>query len=95
MGPTCEVLLESASPLDLDAVDALLASTTDQIERTRKGRVWNVWLGGRPIHIEVLASPPSICLSAGCNSPTDTELLRQLARKLADALGGLASAPIK
>lgn len=59
MGPSCEVLLESDAPHVLDAIDAVLAGLAERIERTRKGRVWDVWVRGRPVHVEVRNSSHS------------------------------------
>jgi hypothetical protein len=95
MGPACEVLLGADEPSILDVVDALLDSIADRIERTRKGRVWDLWIGGRPIHVEVGSSLTSIKLSAGCDGAEDYTLLRQLSEGLAAVCGGLASEPIK
>lgn len=95
MGPTCEVLLDSDEPSILDAIDAFLETTSARIERTRKGRVWNLWIEGRPISLAVTASPPAIELSAGRKGEEDYALLRRLATGLAAACGGIASEPIK
>jgi hypothetical protein len=91
MGPTCKVLLESDGPPMLCAADAFLASVADRIERTRKGQTWDIWIDGRPIHVEVTTSPPAIGLSAGCNGAEDYTLLRRLAGGLAAVCGGLTS----
>ena len=95
MGPTCEVLLPADDDTTLDAIDALLVATAEQINRTRKGRVWDVWIGGRPIHVHVTGSPPTAELSAGCNAPEDYTVLRQLSMSIAHSVGGLASEPEK
>jgi hypothetical protein len=95
VGPTCEVLLESVAPPVLDAVDAVLSALAERVDRTRKGRAWDVWVDGRPVHVEVAGSPPSVGLSAGCNGPEDYAILERLAGALADRFGGLASAPSK
>jgi len=96
MGPTCEVHLETAPDADaLNAVDAFLAKVADRVERTRKGRTWDVWVSGRPVHVAATISPARIELSAGCNSAADYDTLRRLCRGLAEALGGLASEPAK
>jgi hypothetical protein len=79
----------------LDAVDSMLASAADRIERTRKGRVWDIWVRERPVHVRIEGSPPVVILSAGCNSPEDYAILRRLAADLARAVGGLASEPDK
>jgi hypothetical protein len=95
MGPTCEVMLESAGPAVLDAADAFLACSAERVERTRRGKTWNIWVEGRPFHVEVTTSPPAIGLSAGCNGADDYEVLRRLAVGLAAACGGMASEPVK
>jgi hypothetical protein len=79
----------------LDAIDSVLASAADRIERTRKGRVWDVWVRERPVHVRVEGSPPMVMLSAGCNDPEDYAILRRLAADLARAVGGVASRPVK
>ncbi len=94
-GPTCEVLLEADNSPTLDTIDEVLAAAAERIERTRKGRVWDLWVGGRPVHVSVGGSPPSVALSAGCNEAEDYRVLRRLAGELAAALGGVASAPVK
>lgn len=94
-GPTCEVLLEADDGPTLDAIDCVLAAAAEQVDRTRKGRVWNVRIGGRPVHVSVGGSPPTVTLSAGCNEAADYRVLRRLAGELAGALGGLASEPEK
>jgi hypothetical protein len=86
------VSLESST---LDVVDAFLVSVADRIARTRKGRTWDLWISGRPIHVHVAISPPSIGLSAGCNGVEDYSALQRLAAGLAEACGGLASEPLK
>jgi hypothetical protein len=96
MGPTCEVVLAVAPTLDtLIAVDAYLSSVAESIERTRKGRTWNVWVGGRPIHVAASDSPSVIALAAGCNAPQDYALLRQFGSGLAQVLGGTMSELVK
>jgi hypothetical protein len=95
MGPTCEVLLQSDEPSVHGTIDAFLESASDRIERTRKGRAWDLWIDGRPIHVQVVASPPAVGLSAGCNDAHDYTVLRQIAEGLAAACGGLATEPIK
>ena len=95
MGPTCEVVLESDDGSALAMIDALLASAANEIERTRKGRVWQLWIDGRTIEAAVIGQPPTLSLSAGCNSPQDWQILRDLSQRVADSLGGLASEPEK
>ncbi|MEI8381069.1 MAG: hypothetical protein WCJ09_13130 [Planctomycetota bacterium] len=95
MGPNCEVQLDSDDGAALDGIDAVLARAAEQIERTRKGRVWDLWIGGRPVHVSVDGSPPTVFLSAGCNDPEDYAMLRSLAEALARNLGGTASEPVK
>ncbi len=94
-GPACEVLIESDSGPTLDEIDAVLADLAERIERTRKGRVWDMWVDGRPVHVMVASSPPGIELSAGCNSLEDHAMLERLAGALVERLGGLASPPSK
>ncbi len=94
-GPACEVLIESDGGPLLDEVDSVLAALAEQVERTRKGRVWDVWVGGRPVHVVVNGATAAIELSAGCNGPEDYVALERLATKLAERLGGLASPPSK
>ena len=96
MGPACDVELATApDEAALDAIDAFLDGIAERIERTRKGRVWDVWIGGRPVHVAVTNSPDAVTLSAGCNSLEDYELLQRIARGLADILGGRASEPLE
>ncbi len=94
-GPTSEVLLEDDDGSTLDAIDQVLASVADQIERTRKGRVWNLFIRGRPVHVKVTGTPPTVELSAGCNAPEDYDVLRELCDVLLQAVGGIASEPEK
>ena len=94
-GPTCTVLIEDITDSVLKALDALLAEESDTIERTRRNRVWEVWIRGRPIHVSANDSPSEVLLSAGCNSPEDYEVLHLLAAKIAHTFGGVASAPVK
>ena len=95
MGPTCEVLLISNDRPTLDAIDAVLASVADQIDRTRKGRVWDIWIHGRPVHVHVDDSQPVVTLSAGCNNHEDAVILHELAAGIVHAVGGIFSEPEK
>ena len=95
MGPTCEVLIESDDGQTLDTIDELLTTVADKIDRTRKGRVWEVWIRGRPVYVQVVKSPPAVELSAGCNLPEDHNVLRELSLQIADVLKGIASEPEK
>lgn len=95
-GPGCEVKLPSVPDGGaLDAIDAFLASVCEDIKRTRKGRVWDVWIDGRPVHVAVVDSRGAIEISAGCNAAEDYAILRRLARGLAEILGGRATEPLK
>jgi hypothetical protein len=94
-GPACEVLINADTPDVLNAIDQLLGSVADVVERTRKGRVWDIWIRTRPIHVCVNESLSVIELSAGGNTAEDYELLRMLGEKLAGIVGGLASEPEK
>jgi hypothetical protein len=94
VGPTCEVRLATAPAGEsLESVDAFLSGATDRVGRTRNGRVWSVWIGGRPYRVAAL--PGVIELSAGCNDSADYEVLRRLGDGLAQLLGGEASEPVK
>lgn len=95
MGPMCEVLLQSDEPLMLDTIDAFLESTSAQIERSRKGRAWHLWIDGRPIRVKIVTSPPAVELSAGCNDAQDYAVLKHVAEGLAAACNGSATEPIK
>jgi hypothetical protein len=95
LGPACDVLLKDISRATLDTIDDVLARVSDQIARTRKGLVWDIWIGGRPVHLSVISPPPTIVLSAGCNLAEDYAKLKWLAIELATALGGSASEPTK
>lgn len=94
-GPACEVLLDVDDNSTLCEIDTILAAFSARIERTRKGRVWNVWIASRPIHVSVERSPPSVTLVAGFNGQEDYEILRKLAGEIASTLGGVASEPVK
>jgi hypothetical protein len=95
MGPSCEVLLENDDLATLIAIDAVLDKYADRLERTRKGRVWQLWIDGHPILASVKGPPPSLGLSAGCNSKEDYALLGRLAGAVETAIGGIASEPEK
>jgi hypothetical protein len=95
VGPVCEVLIESDDNLHLELIDQILDSVADSINRTRKGRVWDVWVRGRPIYVSVAGSPPVVTLVAGCNDSEDVAILRELSMKIAEATGGVASSPEK
>lgn len=95
MGPTSEVSLSGDDWSTLDAIDGVLASLADSINRTRKGRVWDVWVRGRPVHIQISGSPPKVGLAAGCREAEDYAVLRELGTAIAVAVGGIASEPEK
>jgi len=86
-----QALLQADDGPTLDAIDAILATAAERIDRTRKGRVWAAWVGGRPVHVSV--TPVSVALSTGCNEPQDYDLLRRLAGAFAAKLGGVATEP--
>ena len=94
-GPACEVLIESDAGPVLDEIDSILSALAERVERTHKGRVWDVWVDGRPFHVMVTGSPPSVELSAGCNDPEDYAVLQHLAGALVERFGGLASPSLK
>lgn len=95
MGPTREVLIDADDSSLLEALDALLATASNYIKRTRKGRVWDVWVRNRPIHVQVGGNPAVVTLSAGCNASEDAAILREVADKIVEVIGGLASEPEK
>ena len=95
VGPSCVVSIKSDDGPTLDLIDAVLAAAADEIKRTRKGRVWDVWIKGRPIHVSVADNPPILSLDAGCNGREDYDAPRQISQALASALGGLAPEPSK
>jgi hypothetical protein len=95
MGPSCELLIQADDGPAVDAIDRLLAKAAEKITRTRKGRVWDIWIRGRPVHVQVSGSPPTVELSAGCNQPEDYGVLRELSQQIAEELGGMASEPVK
>jgi hypothetical protein len=84
-GPTCGGLLQTDDGPTLDAIDAIIAKAVEPIDRTRKGRVWDVGVGDRPVHVSV--SPVSVAHSAGCSELQDDEVLRRLAGTFAANLG--------
>lgn len=95
-GPACEVELQSVPDVHtLDAIDEFLARIATHIIRTRKGRVWEIRVDGRPVHISVVDSRGAIEISAGCNAPEDYAILSRLGRGLAEMLGGKSSEPVK
>ena len=96
MGPTCEVLVDSDVESLLEVIDTVLENVAEKIDRTRKGRAWNVWISHRPVVVRVIESSSTIIeLSAGCNESADYRLLRDLAARIVDAVGGSATDPIK
>lgn len=80
---------------DLDRLDAILARRANRLERTRKGRVWDVWVKGRPIHVSAHRAESELHLIAGCSSCEDYEVLGELADSIATALGGIAGECVK
>jgi len=94
-GPSCEVQIPVDDSVDLQRIDDALASFVDQLDRTRKGRVWNVRVHEHPYSISFDAETNLIELSAAVNDGVDYAVLRQLAALLADVVGGQASEPMK
>ena len=94
-GPTSEVLIDRVDGATLDAIDQALTSVAEEIERTRKGRAWNLFIRGHPIHVQVRNAPPAVELSAGCNEVEENENLRGLSEAIIRAVGGIASEPEK
>lgn len=95
MGPTCEVTLTQVSEALLDEVHCHLEDVADEVVQSRRGRLWEVWIEGRPIVVQVEDEPTSLGLAAGCNQPQDWQILEQLASSLAVTAGGQASKPKK
>ena len=95
MGPTVEISLEKCDDSLLDAVDTALASIVDTIERTRKGRVWNIWVRSRPVHVSISESSLAIQLTAGCNEDVDYVVLQEVTHAIVQSVGGEASEPVK
>ena len=96
MGPTSTIQLEGADSATCDAVDATLAALPDtQVERNRKGRVWQLWVRGRPVSVELLIPDAMVELAAGCNDPEDYKILRAIAASITAAVGGYVSEPNK
>jgi hypothetical protein len=93
MGPTCRVIAETIAVDILLIIDSTLESLAEDVERTRKGRIWDVWIEGRPFHVD--ASAGEIALSAGCNDGFDWDILRRLAQGIASAVDGVATEPEK
>jgi hypothetical protein len=53
-GPTSAVFGRGAlTEGRLADIDALLAAKASRVSRTRKGRVWDVQIAGRPVHVSV------------------------------------------
>ncbi len=95
MGPTAEVVTDARiTEEQLLAIDALLSKFASKIIRTRRGRVWTLWIGEHTIDVSA-SGPTCLALAAGLNSPQDYALLRDLGQRLATRLGGIASEPIK
>jgi hypothetical protein len=90
MGPTCEILLEVSDPLTLAKIDDALALIAEKIERTRKGRVWKVWIQGRPVHLHATDNN-TLEISADCNQTEDYGVMRDLIQHLCDTTDGIAS----
>lgn len=93
MGPSCEVLLINDDGATLEAIDAILSARSNRIDRTRKGRVWDIWIRGHPVHIRIDRSV--VALSAGLNSHEDASILRELAESIVHTVGGMHSEPEK
>lgn len=92
-GPTCEVLLTNDDRVTIDRIDAFLALCTDRIDRTRKGRTWDIWVRARPVHVNV--DQAIVTLSAGCHDAEDWIVIRELADGIVKTVGGISSEPEK
>ena len=95
MGPTCEVHLAVVDDHTLIAIYRLLTTVADRIDRTRKDRVWDIWIHGRPVHVHAIEPRRVATLSAGCITPDDYDVLRELSAAIVDTVGGVASEPEK
>lgn len=95
MGPTCDVLLEDDDDATLALIGVVLSNVSERVDRTRRGRVWGVWVRGAPIHVEISTSPPAVGLSGGRNTNDEYVVLREIAHEIAQAVGGEASEPLK
>jgi len=95
VGPTCSVVVESITGETLDRIDEALELLADRIERTRKGRRWNVWINDRPFAVRVSGANSAIELAAGCNTAEDWELTRRFALSLGSEMNGTATEPEK
>jgi hypothetical protein len=96
-GPTIEICLDRpADEVSLATLDEVLERASSQITRTRKGRVWSLWIGERPYHVSVdNQDGHTVDISAGCNSPEDHENLTSLAQAICNAIGGIYDSPSK
>lgn len=94
-GPACSVILSEHSKQTLQDLDVILAAFADRLERTRKGRVFDLWKEQRPYHVHFREEELTIELSAGCNGREDYRFLETLSEALATRLNGVASPPEK
>ena len=98
-GPALSVSLTAAvTDESLDAIDTVFEQHCSRVERTRKGRVWSLWIGAQPYYARVDVDETSqnrVWIDAGCNSREDYENLRILAKAICDTVGGMSSEPTK
>jgi hypothetical protein len=87
-------MIQTKEDTILEDIDSLLSSVSDSINRTRKGRVWDIWIDSRPITV-CMKEESIIALSAGCNDQKDYSILRYLARSFTEKFGGFATPPEK
>jgi hypothetical protein len=87
-------LTSGLTTASLALIDKHLQTAAEDIIMTRKGRNWDIRVGGRPVTVSV-DSECQISLAAACNSHADYEVLRQIGKDLADVLGGVWSEPSK
>lgn len=95
MGPACEVTVTQISEALRGEVHRHLEEVADEVVSTRKGRVYDVRIEGRPIGVTIEDDSTTLGLAAGCNQPEDWQVLERLAMSLAARLGGHASKPEK
>ncbi len=97
MGPTCVVNLTSLNDSVLAQIHDQLKHLSDDLSPTRKGRVWDTRIQGRPFHVcvEEDIDGSRICLSAGCNQDEDWKIIENVSIFLANSLGGKSTRPEK
>jgi len=88
---SCEILLNDDDEPTLKAIDSLLEFSAEEIKRTRKGRVWEIRVRGRHVHVDVHECIVGLC--AGGKNNEDYEVLSELSHQIVATVGGIASEP--